>query len=146
MTFGSENIGPNVILAIIDSKKIFLSIHFLPKIKKLLKNGADPNITDYGNISPLMHAASNGHIKTVELLLQHKANPNIKDYKGYTAIMAPSDSELPSENHLIIIPMLVNAGANLNEMNNNGDTALSIAKKRNLKNIILKLEEFGAKE
>lgn len=135
-----------MILVIIDSKKISLTIHFLPKIKKLLKNGADPNITDYGNISPLMHAASNGHIKTVELLLQYKANPNIKDYKGYTAIMAPSDSELPSENHLIIIPMLVNARANLNEMNNNGDTALSIAKKRNLKNIILKLEELGAKE
>jgi ankyrin repeat protein len=115
-------------------------------VKELLENGADPNIADNVNISPLANAASNGHVEIVELLLKYKANANIKDYKGYTAIMAPSDSQYPKETHLKILEMLVNSGANINEKNDNGDSALSIAKKRRLIKIIAKLEELGAKD
>ncbi|TGN20045.1 ankyrin repeat domain-containing protein [Leptospira idonii] len=115
-------------------------------IEELLINGANPNLADNLNITPIMHAASNGHIETVTLLLKFKADVNIKDYKGYSVILAPSDASYPSENHLVIVDLLVNAGANINDRNNFGDSALSIAKKRKLFSLITKLESLGAKD
>lgn len=115
-------------------------------VQQLLKNRANPNIVDQGNISPLMHASSNGHVKIVDLLLKNGAKVNLKDFSGYSAIMAPADSSRPTKSHLQIIDALIKAGADINGRNNNGDTALSIAKKRGLTKIIIKLEENGAVE
>jgi ankyrin repeat protein len=58
--------------------------------------------------------------------------------------MAPSDSRNPTDDHLEIIDLLISAGANINDRNKNGETALSISKKRKLAKIISKLETMGA--
>lgn len=115
-------------------------------VSHLLKKGADPNLADVLNITPIMHAASNGHVVTVSLLIQYNADIHKKDYKGYTVIFAPSDARNPNEKHLEILDILMKAGANLHDRNDDGDTPLSIAKKRKLSFLIDKLESLGAKE
>ena len=47
-------------------------------IKILLKNGADPNITNEDGLSPLHTAVNKQNITIVKLLLKYGANPNIK--------------------------------------------------------------------
>jgi ankyrin repeat protein len=42
--------------------------------------------------------------------------------------------------------LLAKAGVDINSKNNNGETALSLAKKRSLAKIIKKLKDVGAKD
>ena len=51
-------------------------------VDELLKNHADPDIADSGNVTPLNSAAWSGYYQVVELLLNAKANPTIADYAG----------------------------------------------------------------
>jgi ankyrin repeat protein len=111
----------------------------------LVRHGADPNLADEKQITPLMHAASNAHIDAVQTLLASKANVNARDSAGYSAIHAPSDTQNPRSDHLEIIERLVRAGADINQKNKRGDTALSIARKRKLEAIIQRLTKLGAK-
>ncbi len=55
------------------------------KVKLLLENGMDPNITAGDNYTPLMEMARAGNKALIELLIQHGANTNIKDSNGKTA-------------------------------------------------------------
>ncbi|HNX77415.1 MAG TPA: ankyrin repeat domain-containing protein [Candidatus Rifleibacterium sp.] len=47
-------------------------------IKFLLDSGADPNLVDAANASPLASAAEECNFEIVKLLLAYKANPNIR--------------------------------------------------------------------
>ena len=47
-------------------------------IKLLLKNGANPNISNDDGLSPLHAAVSKQNISIVKVLLKYGANPNIK--------------------------------------------------------------------
>lgn len=111
----------------------------------LIKHGADPNRADENKKTPLMYAASNGHIDAVKVLLTSKVNVNAKDSSGYAAIHAPSDSKNPKAAHLKILELLVMAGAEINQKNDSGETALTIARKRKLVEISQKLIQLGAK-
>jgi len=55
-------------------------------IKSIIENGADFNIKNNYNISPLMVAASIGDEQTIEYLVSRNANIDFKDYKGQTAL------------------------------------------------------------
>lgn len=59
----------------------------LEVVKLLLKQGADPNATSMGGMTPLMSAAHEGHSGIVEVLLNAGADPNVKDNGGYTPLM-----------------------------------------------------------
>jgi uncharacterized protein len=52
----------------------------------LLKNGADPNITNIDGVTALMMAAQLNNPKIVSLLIKYKVNKLIKDNQGRTAL------------------------------------------------------------
>ncbi len=51
-------------------------------IKFLLENGANPNLVDAANASPLTSAAEDCNFEVVKLLLVYKADPNIRSSGG----------------------------------------------------------------
>ena len=55
-------------------------------IKFLLENGANPNLVDAANASPLTSAAEDCNFEVVQLLLSYKADPNIR----YNSDMSPA--------------------------------------------------------
>lgn len=55
-------------------------------IHSLLEAGADPNITVYGGLTPLMLAAP-GDSVVIEMLIQAGADVNAQDERGATALM-----------------------------------------------------------
>lgn len=57
-------------------------------MKYLLQSGADPNIRDRRNNTPLMLAAQLGKGNYVPILLEYKANPNLANASGETPLIA----------------------------------------------------------
>ena len=53
----------------------------------LIQAGADVNIVDYKNSTPLILAAWYGHVKSVELLIQKGACVNSENSFGQTALL-----------------------------------------------------------
>lgn len=58
----------------------------LKRAKKLLAQGADPNIPETNGITPLMDAAESGNLAIVELLLANGADPYLLDMFGDCAL------------------------------------------------------------
>lgn len=73
-------------------------------------------------ITPLIAAASEGHVEAVKLLINHKADVNAKDKDETTSLMAAS-----ARGHADIVDVLISAGAQVNEQNIDGHTALMFA-------------------
>ncbi len=61
--------------------------------KKLLENGANPNITDKEGITPLMYAVQFQNADTVELLLSYKADKSLKNNQNKTAFELAVESQ-----------------------------------------------------
>jgi len=75
-----------------------------PKIiRALLNAGADPNVTIYGGLTPLMLAAT-GNSEVINILIEAGADVNARDGRGRTALQRAKFSQ---EN----IQVLKNAGA-----------------------------------
>jgi len=54
----------------------------LSEVRKLLKNGANPNIRCAHNLTPLHHAAYWGEVRILELLIKNGANVNTDNGGG----------------------------------------------------------------
>jgi hypothetical protein len=54
-------------------------------VEKWLAKGADPNAWDSKGMTSLMHAAANGHLKTVRFLTSHGADPTRMNKSRQTA-------------------------------------------------------------
>ena len=48
----------------------------LPALRRALDDGADPNLSDDGGYTPLIHAANVNHVGCVARLIEAGANPN----------------------------------------------------------------------
>jgi ankyrin repeat protein len=119
-------------------------------MKVLLAHGADPNATlksptlqrahtpgdgllNVGS-TPLMRAAKNGDSSAIHLLLTHGANPNAVEKNGNTALMLAAGlgrgtgaftKDYATEGELLdAVKVLVAAGADVNAVNDAGDTPL----------------------
>ena len=83
----------------------------LEMVQWLLQRGASVDLQANSLPSrggtPLMQAASYGHVSTVLLLLQHSANPNVQDIYGNTALMLAT-----TQGHVACVQALLRAGAN----------------------------------
>ena len=114
---------------------------YIEIIEALIASGADVNARSKLNRTALMMSATNGHTSTVEALLSAGADANVKDLKyGATALMGAA-----SNGHIDIVKALIQKGAKLDEKNNNGMTALEMAKAKGRTGVASTLEMAKAK-
>lgn len=91
--------------------------------KMLVAAGANVNQGEHYGWTALRAAALDKDIELIRFLLEHGANPNSRDVEGYTPFMTIANSGSTEGMQL----MLNGAGVNINEKNNHGHTALSLA-------------------
>jgi ankyrin repeat protein len=107
-------------------------------LKKLLKDGADPNAKDENDRSPLLLLLQAGFLiadksklaACAQLLLAAGADPNVVESqdqhtRGEAALMLAVRDELPE-----LVDALIQAGANVQHRAPNGKTALDLATER----------------
>jgi ankyrin repeat protein len=94
-------------------------------IKLLVDAGADININDNNGLTPLILALSRNKSPAIINLLLNEEVVNQSEQNGWTPLMVASGNQNPEMTK--IIPMLLNAGAEIDIRNSNGLTALRIA-------------------
>lgn len=130
-------------------------------IQLLLDNSANINEKDELGKSPLMYASGSwfkytniygiyenhigdGRPQLVKLLLYHGANIDTRDKLGRTLLMHASGIR-----DVEVMRILLESGADINARDKSGKTVLSALNpdwKRNLKEVTMLLEQYGAKE
>lgn len=63
-----------------------VSANRMQAVQQLLAYGASPNVSDFGLLTPLHSAASNGRLELVRLLLEHRGDIDAKDKRGNSVI------------------------------------------------------------
>ena len=97
-----------------------------PVVKLLIEKGADVNARTKRNNTAISYAAASGDAGTVKLLLEQGARVDVLDERNYSPLMYAAYSEaMPVE----IVRMLLAKGADPG-IEGEGETALSLAKKR----------------
>ena len=92
-------------------------------VQKLLKEEKmDANVRDWDELTPLIPAASAGHMDVIKLLLKEGADVNAKDKDGITALM-----EASIMGHVKVVEYLIKEGAEVDAHANSGVTALWLA-------------------
>ncbi|RMG78487.1 MAG: ankyrin repeat domain-containing protein [Bacteroidetes bacterium] len=92
------------------------------KCKELINKGANVNVRDEFNRTPLHYAVLKGREDIVKILLKHGANPNVKDNNGSTPLHWAA-----TKGYCEIMKLLLKNKANINERGINGDTPLHYA-------------------
>ncbi len=89
-------------------------------VQRLLREEKiDVNVRDWDELTPLIPAASGGHLDVVKLLLKEGADVNAKDKDGITALM-----EASIMGHVKVVDLLLKEGAEVDAPANSGVTAL----------------------
>jgi len=91
-------------------------------VEELLKAGADPNLPAYLNGFTPLHYSVLSSRKSVPALLQAGANPNLRDEGGSCPVHIATAVDLP-----LNIQDFIDKGFDIDAVDGNGDTALSIA-------------------
>ncbi|KAJ4448681.1 hypothetical protein ANN_00071, partial [Periplaneta americana] len=122
------------------AKFLFNSGHGHVQIVTLLiDRGADCNLRNKNDDSPLVLATRYRHVDIVKLLIQKGADVNARTKYGVSVIMAAAECGLVE-----VVCLLIDKGANINERNTYGESAILIAAKESEKDIIFLLVENGA--
>ena len=109
--------------------------HF-PVVEFLLDAGAAIDAKDGNGRTALMYASSGPFAETVELLLQQGAGVNVQGtLEGFTPLMTAA-----AEGLLDIVRLLLVHGADRNLEDQDGDTALSFAKRNGHTEVVELLE------
>ena len=141
----------------------------------LIRNGADVNARTNDNSTPLMIASKKGHLNEVNFLVEHGANMGLQDKNGERALhyavgscdilgclirnganvnTCAHDNSTPLmkaslKGHMNAVILLVECGANMDQQDQNGDTALHYAVHAfgfNSSKVTLKLLSLGASQ
>ena len=109
-------------------------------VELLIDHGADASFRSPGGVTALAIAAHSNSAATVQMLLDHGADPNARD---------DTNSETPLISAAYIgnegtLKVLLDRGADINAENNEGLTALKLARAHNQKHIVKILKEAGA--
>jgi Ankyrin repeats (many copies)/Ankyrin repeats (3 copies) len=118
-------------------------------VEMLMERGADVNARDDNGWTPLMSAASNGNPETVELLLRGGVAVNVRDRFGNTALLVAaghteSDFDKGRADALKNVASLLEKGADVNLVDNGGETPLFKAVARGDIRMVGALLEKGA--
>ncbi|XP_023317997.1 ankyrin-2-like [Trichogramma pretiosum] len=106
-------------------------------IELLLKNGVDPNRVDINKGWTALHSICSPHqltrfhLKLIQLIIQYKANVNIRDKDGCTPIMNLFRNAENYKLRLEVCKLLLENGADVTLVNNEGDTVLHLLFKNN---------------
>jgi len=111
------------------------------QVNLLISKGADVNLRNRMNWTPLHTAIQNRRQAIVELLTTKGADVNAKDNRGQTPLHVAVNLGQKE-----VVELLIAKGADVNVMGSRGDNALSLAKKRQNTEIIDLLLKHGAKE
>lgn len=93
-------------------------------VKKLLSKGTDPNWSDREGWTALHFAAQNNDAETADILLRHGAAVESRDKFGNTPLYRAVFSYCGGPNCVLV---LLEAGANSDQMNNYGVSPRSLA-------------------
>ncbi|HEY3298404.1 MAG TPA: ankyrin repeat domain-containing protein, partial [Armatimonadota bacterium] len=115
--------------------------HDAAAVNKLIKSGADVNMTGNDGTTPLMFAALVSDAEIVKLLLASGAKVNARRADGQTALLM--DGETWSDDPTIA-GLLLNAGAEIDARDNEGKTALHKATNKGKEKVIKLLLDRGA--
>ena len=139
------NTGDGVNFIIRDTSALITAVRLGHEkcVKLLLRTGAGVNTSDSYGHSPLSKAAFLANYRCVDLLLRAGADVNRRTKEGQTALSAAlgrrhrkckrkfSTEDVfrvdEDHSHVKCVDLLVKAGANVNDTNANGDTALIYA-------------------
>ena len=113
-------------------------------VKTFLENGLDVNIIDGADTkwTALIIAAYMDKISCLQILLENGADPDIKgEKKGQTALMYAAQTNYPD-----ILAELLVKNADMNILNNDGNSAIQIAQENNSQDAAKLLEAWGNQE
>ena len=138
-------------------------------VRILIESGAQLDTKSNGGKTALMFACEEGFFKVVKMLLLAGADSKIKDNNGRTALLLTAEAkhmsnakkmkeekvgdityfgyhEMHKRSHVQyrkILRLLVANGADINEMNSNGETALMVACQREHFNLVKEIISLG---
>ena len=104
-------------------------------VRPLLIAGADVNMGNTNDDTPLHMASSRGHLEVVRALLAAGAPVNKSNNFGDTPLHRASLGGY-FKGHLEVTRVLLSAGADMNRCNNDGNTPLDLASKNEHWNIV----------
>lgn len=117
------------------------------KVKRLLAEGTDGNVITECGKSPMMLAAMYGHFAVIETLLDAGCDPNLagdEEYdEGKTALMYLVYSSFAGH-QLEVIKLLFDRGADLNQQDPKGRSALILAVANSNTDAVKALIDLGA--
>jgi ankyrin repeat protein len=101
------------------------------KVKEMLDSGHVPTRTFDGR-HPFVEASFEGHLEIVKLLLPKVESVNVQDKQGFTALHVLTfwDSADLNEETIPILNFLLENGADVNIVDEDGDTTIMIAAER----------------
>ena len=101
-------------------------------IQAAIDQGADVNVRDKDDVTPLMVAAARWgvNLEVIRVLLTAGADVNAQDKAGMTPLMYAASNKQPTNAE--VISLLLTAGADVNHQSNDGSTALMYAARKSL--------------
>ncbi len=127
-----ESISPISVSDFSDASFIKLAKDNQKKLVELLINlGADVNMSNINDETPVMKASESGNKEIVELLIKSEASLKGSDIAGNNILIKACNS-----GNKEIVELLIKLGINTNETNNAGETALIISAQKNNKEIV----------
>ena len=101
-------------------------------VRVLLKHGADAEVRDNGDYSPLEQVACQGHVEVTQVLLEYGADANAQDISGCTPLHWASGAGQPA-----VAQVLLRHGADVTAQCNNKQTPLHRANEEEVARLLL---------
>ncbi|XP_063912691.1 ankyrin-3-like [Zophobas morio] len=110
-------------------------------INLLIQKGVDVNAQNKYGTTALQLACKNGVYGNTEILLEYDASIKITDENNQSALHYALESEADNQ---CVIKLLIEKGIDINTRSENGTTALQLACKKGVYDLVDMLLEFGA--
>lgn len=120
----SQMVKRGVTQEMIDLKRASTEMQMLNDLEKMVDQGEDLNLANESGVTQLHVAAANGYLSAVKFLLKHGVNVNVCDNDLWRPLHGAAC--WGNEQHIKIVELLVEAGAQLNAKTNNDETVFDL--------------------